>query len=75
VGEGARAAYEPPDPSRYQEGRYVGFHYFSEEDVRAFAGFLARHVATALERFLDERCPPPIVVPMSSAFKIVPPAG
>lgn len=76
VGAAARAAYEPPDPARYREGGYVAFHFFAEEDVRAFAAFLARHAVSALERFAADRCPPPVLVPLPPrTFGGVPPAG
>jgi len=76
VGASTRSMYEPPVPARYREGSYVGLEYYSEQDVRVFASFLARYAGEALERFATDRCPPPIIVPLAdTTFRVVPPAG
>jgi hypothetical protein len=77
VGDSTRAEYTLPDPVKYSEGRYVSLSYFTTEDVQALIAFLARHLPAALERFAEDRCPPPVFVELPEAFqkRDHPPAG
>jgi hypothetical protein len=47
----------------YAEGAYVSLEYYSLEDVRRFATFIAAHVPKVLERFIANRCSPPVFEP------------
>ena len=53
--------YTSPDASRYRDGAYVEFDYYSDADIHAFAGVLERHAVAALNRFLRNECATPIV--------------
>ncbi len=57
IAERTKARYEPPPRSHFREGYYVGFDYFSEEDILSFAAFLARCCPLAVERFATNQCP------------------
>lgn len=60
--------YREPSADSYAEGAIVDLTYFSEDDVRAFAGFIAKYAVTALDRFNEDRCPPPLPPPPDPGY-------
>jgi hypothetical protein len=65
LGRRTRVRYEPPLRLCYTEGRYVGFDFYSEEDILTFAAFLRRRCPAALDRFASDACPPSIFEPVA----------
>jgi hypothetical protein len=57
-----RSLYEPVRVP-YREGAYVSLEYYSVDDVRDFARFIAEHLPKVLERFIENRCPSPVFEP------------
>ena len=71
VGDFVRARYSVPSESRYREGSYVEFDYYSEDDVRAFSEFTSHCVSSAIARFVSGGCPAPITEPVRDTFSVV----
>lgn len=60
LGHGLREDYDP-SPA-YREGQLVHFRYYSLDDARDLAAFIARVLPQALERFMQDRAATPISV-------------